>query len=68
MHLGASPEEVGAFQLQIRRALVESGEFYIVTTTIDGIGALRATVINPLTDLAHCTALLQALRQSRTAI
>jgi L-2,4-diaminobutyrate decarboxylase len=58
----ASAEEIGAYQLKIRRALVESGEFYIVSTKIDGIGALRATVINPLTEPSHCDALLQALR------
>jgi L-2,4-diaminobutyrate decarboxylase len=59
----APPELLGAFQLKLRRALVESGEFYIVSTKIDGIGALRATVINPLTEGAHCDALLEALRR-----
>jgi RimJ/RimL family protein N-acetyltransferase len=29
---------------------METGEFYLVQTNLDGIGALRATVINPLTE------------------
>ena len=29
--------------------LIESGEFYIVSTKLDGMGALRVTIINPLT-------------------
>jgi L-2,4-diaminobutyrate decarboxylase len=59
----ASPEAIGDYQLALRRRLVESGEFYIVSTRIDGVGALRATVINPLTDASHCEALLDALRR-----
>ena len=45
----ASPEEWGQFQLRLRRDVIQSGEFYIVPTTANGHGALRVTLINPLT-------------------
>ncbi len=62
--LEAAPaEEVGAFQLELRRRLIESGEFYIVPFKGDGIGALRVTIINPLTTPAHLDLLLDALRR-----
>ncbi len=37
----ALPERLGQFQFDLRRRLVESGEFYIVATRINGVGALR---------------------------
>ena len=40
---------LGRFQLDLRRQVIESGRFYIVSTQIDGVGALRVTIINPLT-------------------
>ncbi|MEZ6066072.1 MAG: aminotransferase class I/II-fold pyridoxal phosphate-dependent enzyme [Planctomycetaceae bacterium] len=48
--------EIGQFNQQIRRVLIESGDSYLVQTTLDGVPALRATVMNPLTstdDLCH---------------
>jgi L-2,4-diaminobutyrate decarboxylase len=59
----AGPERVGQFQLELRRRLIESGEFYIVSTRIDGMGALRGTMINPLTTEAHLDRLLDAIRE-----
>jgi L-2,4-diaminobutyrate decarboxylase len=59
----APPERLGPFQLELRRKLIESGEFYIVSTNIDGIGALRVTIINPLTTPDHLDQLLEALRE-----
>jgi L-2,4-diaminobutyrate decarboxylase len=59
----APAEEVGAFQLELRRRLIESGEFYIVPFKGDGIGALRVTIINPLTTPAHLDDLMDALRR-----
>lgn len=59
----ASPDRLGRFQFDLRRKLVESGEFYIVSTRIDGIGALRVTIINPLTAAEHLDQLLDALRK-----
>ena len=61
---GASPERLGSFQLDVRRELIRSGEFYIVPTAKDGVGALRATVINPLTTESHLDALIDALRRT----
>ena len=55
----ASPERLGAFQLDLRRELIRSGEFYIVPATKDGVGALRVTVINPLTTPGHLDLLLE---------
>ncbi|MFW6169167.1 MAG: pyridoxal phosphate-dependent decarboxylase family protein [Planctomycetota bacterium] len=60
---GAADDTVGQFQLALRRRLIESGEFYIVSTKIDGIGALRITIINPLTAPDHLDQLLDALRR-----
>lgn len=59
----AAPERVGDFQLELRRRLIESGEFYIVPSKHEGLGALRVTIINPLTTPAHLDQLLDALRR-----
>ena len=42
--------------------MIESGEFYIVQTSLDGVGALRVTVCNPLTTIDHMQALMDCLR------
>jgi L-2,4-diaminobutyrate decarboxylase len=59
----APPERLGQFQFDLRRQLIESGEFYIVSTRINGVGALRVTIINPLTTPAHLDRLLDTLRE-----
>ena len=59
----ASPDQLGRFQLELRRDLIESGEFYIVPTTKDGVAALRVTIINPLTTVDHLKELMHALRR-----
>jgi L-2,4-diaminobutyrate decarboxylase len=59
----APDEQVGAFQLELRRKIIESGEFYIVPCVYDGVGALRVTIINPLTTTAHLDELMDALRR-----
>ena len=59
----ATPEQIGRFQLDLRRELIQSGEFYIVPTTADGVGALRVTIINPLTTSDHLDDLMAALRR-----
>ena len=59
----ASPQRLGQFQMNLRRALIESGEFYIVSTNLDGVGALRVTIINPLTNESHLDQLLESLRE-----
>jgi L-2,4-diaminobutyrate decarboxylase len=57
-----SPDQLGKFQFELRRRIIESGEFYIVSTNIDGVGALRTTIINPLTTPAHLDHLLDTIR------
>ena len=59
----APPEVIGKFQLALCRRIIESGEFYIVSTVLDGIGALRVTIINPLTTPEHLDDLLDSLRR-----
>ncbi len=56
-----SEEEIDKFQLQLRRAVVESGDFYLVQTNLDGRNYLRATIINPLTTEEHLRGLLRRL-------
>jgi L-2,4-diaminobutyrate decarboxylase len=58
----APPEVLGRFQFELRRRVIESGQFYIVSTKIDGVGALRVTIINPLTTPDHLDQLLATLR------
>ncbi len=58
----ATPEELGQFQLRLRRDVMQSGEFYIVPTSAGGQGALRVTLINPLTTTDHLDQLLETLR------
>jgi L-2,4-diaminobutyrate decarboxylase len=60
----APAEVLGGLQLEIRRKIVESGQFYIVSTKLDGVGALRVTIINPLTTPEHLDALLEAIRRA----
>ena len=59
----APPEQLGRFQLELRRRVIESGEFYIVSTKIDGVGAMRTTIINPLTTPDHLDQLLDTIRR-----
>jgi L-2,4-diaminobutyrate decarboxylase len=60
----ADPATVGRFNREIRRRLIESGEFYIVQTNLDGAGALRVTIINPLTTEEHLEGLMEAIRRT----
>jgi len=57
-------EELGEFQLELRRRVIQSGEFYLVPTKKDGIGGLRIVIINPLTKPAHLDQLLDTLRET----
>ena len=56
------PEVLGQFQREVRRRLIESGRFYIVQTNLNGCGALRVTIINPLTTTDDLDELLVAIR------
>ncbi len=59
----APPDILGAFQRELRRRLIESGRFYIVQTNHGGVGALRVTIINPLTTADDLDELLTTLRE-----
>jgi L-2,4-diaminobutyrate decarboxylase len=61
--LDASSERIGSFQLELRRRLMESGEFYIVPSKPEGVGALRVTIINPLSTSADLDELMAVLRR-----
>ena len=63
--LRAAPAELlGRFQFELRRRIIESGEFYIVSTKLNGVGALRVTLINPLTTPECLDRLLDTLRET----
>jgi L-2,4-diaminobutyrate decarboxylase len=62
----APTEQIDAFQLQLRRTIIESGEFYFVQSRIDGRPVLRTTMMNPLTTEEDLHGLLDCLR--RTAV
>jgi L-2,4-diaminobutyrate decarboxylase len=64
---GAGADLLGQFQLELRRRVIESGAFYIVSTKLDGQGALRVTIINPLTTPDHLDELLDVLREAGKA-
>lgn len=64
----AEAEYIGQFQRDLRRRLIKSGEFYLVQTTLEGVAALRVTIINPLTTPDHLDALLDALRRHGQAL
>lgn len=57
-------EKLGAFQLELRRQLIRSGKAYIVPIKLDGVGALRATVMNPMTTMDDLAAMLDAVRET----
>jgi len=59
----ASESQLDAFQLRLRRAVVESGEYYLVQVRIDGRAALRTTMMNPLTTKEDLSGLLDCLRR-----
>jgi hypothetical protein len=43
--------------------VIESGEYYLVQSRIDGRSVLRATIINPLTTADDLRGLLDCLRR-----
>jgi L-2,4-diaminobutyrate decarboxylase len=56
-------EELDAFQLRLRRAVIESGEYYLVQSRLDGRPVLRTTMMNPLTSEDDLRDLLACLRR-----
>lgn len=61
--LGWSADEIGQFQLRLRREVITSGKAYIVPIKLDGYGALRVTLINPCTTGDDMDAVLTAIRE-----
>jgi len=59
----ADAKTVGELNQRIRRQIIESGAFYLVQTSLDGAGALRVTIINPLTTEADLQTLLEEIRR-----
>ena len=57
-----------AFQKKVRAAVVESGKFYIVQTTIDGMTGLRTCVMNPTTTTSDIDSLLSLIREVGTKL
>ncbi|MCA9041798.1 MAG: aminotransferase class I/II-fold pyridoxal phosphate-dependent enzyme, partial [Planctomycetaceae bacterium] len=64
----ASKAELGSFQREIRRRLIESGRFYIVQTEFEGYAALRVAIMNPTTTPEDLDQLLETLRELGTEL
>jgi L-2,4-diaminobutyrate decarboxylase len=56
-------ETLGQFNRDVRKRLIHSGQFYITQTTLHGGGAMRCTVMNPLTGRRELEGLLSAIRK-----
>jgi len=64
----ARPQEVDALQWRLRRVVIESGEYYLVQSRIDGRPVLRTTIMNPLTTADDLRGLLECLRRFGKAL
>jgi L-2,4-diaminobutyrate decarboxylase len=58
---GATEADTDALNQRIRKALTESGRFYIVQTSLRGRTWLRVTLTNPFTGIAELQELLDTL-------
>ena len=56
-------DDTSRFQLHLRRRVIESGSYYLVSCNLDGQSVLRTTIINPLTERHHLVGLLDELRR-----
>ena len=59
--------DLDGLQRRVRRALLESGRFYVVQADLRGHVWLRTTLINPRTTLADLKALLDEIRAITTS-
>src|SRR4029077_696349 len=63
--LREAPQELAdLFQLRLRRTVIESGEFYLVQSRIEGRPVLRTTMMNPLTTADDLRGLLECCRRA----
>lgn len=65
---GADINRANDMNREIRRRLIESGDFYVSQTTIAGVALLRMTVINPLTTMETISDLIGKIRHIGQAI
>ena len=61
-------EAINDLNVEIRERLVQSGNFYIVQTVINGVRYLRCTVMHPLTTKAHFQQLLTEIKRIGEAV
>jgi len=64
----AAAEVQDQFQFDLRTRLIQSGDFYIVQSKLNGQSVLRACVMNPLTTEADLQELLNSLRRHASEI
>lgn len=55
---------IDKFQRDVRTKLIQSGQFYIVQTTLEGRAALRVAVMNPMTTGNDLQQLITAIRET----
>jgi len=58
-----NPENYEEVNRKIRQALLEDGEFYIVSTLLKGEFFLRTTFMNPFTNKEHMELLLEKIKE-----
>jgi L-2,4-diaminobutyrate decarboxylase len=56
-------EDLNRINRSIREKLKEIGEYYIVSTLIDGVLYLRTSLMNPFTTVEHLSGLLEFIRK-----
>lgn len=63
-----SEQRLGEFQLELRKRVIQSGKAYIVPIKLNGVGALRATMIHPCTTSEDIDAVLETIRVEAEAM
>jgi L-2,4-diaminobutyrate decarboxylase len=60
---GVPAAKIDSLQPRLRRAVIESGEFYLVQSRLDDRPVLRTTMMNPLTTVDDLRGLVECLRR-----
>ena len=63
-----SDEELNQLNAEIRKQLLEDGEFYIVQTKLEGKHYLRTTLMNPFTTKNHLNQLMDKIKAMASTI